>query len=324
MSRASSSTITTSRSRSSCQGFLGRRLRCVLYCSHDPMGFYDFLQDLLFEMLIAFGRKLKVSVRKAADHNGRDLPESYVRREIETEVSGVFQLVAAWRAIGQKKVSPPTVVPASSRTEASSEGTEAGPSKDVTKTVTAFQESLKLLAGFSSFSTRLDDLLKYFDEPQHAHFTNVKVLMQAKNLGYRVVSELDASYFQGRSLIFNRATERHTDKPDHNWAYTPVLTLGPYKKGIFRFLNVEVQYLSGALVLIRGGAIPHEVEFDGGQRVAVAHFSHNDTIQEVCKDNVPITTLAELQKRRAAWREENTRKKTKVSGQNKAKKQRVL
>lgn len=154
-------------------------------------------------------------------------------------------------------------------------------------------------------SGRIDHLLSFFDPPQHAYFQDVKKRLQEQNPGYRLLGQLDPSYFQGRSLIYNRETEEHTDKPDPNVAWTPVLCLGKHTHGTLKFLNATVNYPSGALAYIRGGAIPHSVSFSGGQRIAVAHFTHNDTIKEVQKDAAPVSSLDELKALWTKWKEEH-------------------
>ncbi|KZV79611.1 hypothetical protein EXIGLDRAFT_578892, partial [Exidia glandulosa HHB12029] len=82
--------------------------------------------------------------------------------------------------------------------------------------------------------------------------------------------------FHGRSLIYNRETPTHNDRRDMKFAWTPLLTLGRYTTGKLRVLDLEIDYKPGALVLIRGGTLKHSVTFEGGQRVAIAHFMHHN------------------------------------------------
>ncbi|EJD34745.1 hypothetical protein AURDEDRAFT_40117, partial [Auricularia subglabra TFB-10046 SS5] len=80
--------------------------------------------------------------------------------------------------------------------------------------------------------------------------------------------------FHGRSIIYNRETGEHTDRCDPNLAWTPVLTTGRYTTGKLHVAGMEIDYLPGTLVFLRGGLLRHSVTFSGGQRVCIAHFTH--------------------------------------------------
>ncbi|KZV93451.1 hypothetical protein EXIGLDRAFT_576784, partial [Exidia glandulosa HHB12029] len=82
--------------------------------------------------------------------------------------------------------------------------------------------------------------------------------------------------FHGRSLIYNRATPPHVDKKDPPQNLTPVLTLGEYDDGWLHVpeLGLDIEYLPGTLVMLRGGLFAHGVTYKGGQRVSIAHFMH--------------------------------------------------
>ncbi|KZV78880.1 hypothetical protein EXIGLDRAFT_588393, partial [Exidia glandulosa HHB12029] len=82
--------------------------------------------------------------------------------------------------------------------------------------------------------------------------------------------------FHGRSIIYNRETPLHNDRLDMKFAWTPLITVGKYTKGTIRVLNLAIDYNPGALVFIRGGTLKHSVTFEGGQRVAIAHFMHHN------------------------------------------------
>ncbi|EJD35677.1 hypothetical protein AURDEDRAFT_43138, partial [Auricularia subglabra TFB-10046 SS5] len=82
--------------------------------------------------------------------------------------------------------------------------------------------------------------------------------------------------FHGRSLIYNRATPLHADRRDPKQNLTPILTVGDYSTGTLYIpeLGLEIAYEPGTLVLLRGGLLKHRVEFNGGQRIGIAHFLH--------------------------------------------------
>lgn len=94
---------------------------------------------------------------------------------------------------------------------------------------------------------------------------------------FRVLSTLDKLLWVGRSIIYNRATPKHRDKRDKHDAWTPLITLGNSKGGDFYIpaLAEEFYYEPGTILFVRGGAMEHGVRpFWGGQRIAIAHFTH--------------------------------------------------
>ncbi|EJD32269.1 hypothetical protein AURDEDRAFT_44940, partial [Auricularia subglabra TFB-10046 SS5] len=84
------------------------------------------------------------------------------------------------------------------------------------------------------------------------------------------------TFFHGRSIIFNRETPEHSDRLDPKPAWTPVVTLGDYTSGTLHVAGLEIDYLPGTIVFLRGGILKHSVSFSGGQRVAIAHFTHRE------------------------------------------------
>ncbi|EJD35532.1 hypothetical protein AURDEDRAFT_42786, partial [Auricularia subglabra TFB-10046 SS5] len=84
------------------------------------------------------------------------------------------------------------------------------------------------------------------------------------------------TFFHGRSIIWNRATPEHEDQKDMKLAWTPLITVGEYTRGTLHVCGMEIDYLPGSLVFLRGGILKHRVSFDGGQRVAIAHFMHKE------------------------------------------------
>ncbi|EJD34089.1 hypothetical protein AURDEDRAFT_76478 [Auricularia subglabra TFB-10046 SS5] len=104
----------------------------------------------------------------------------------------------------------------------------------------------------------------------------------------------DPSYYLGRSIIYNRATAVHTDARDKKMGWNVIITEGEYVRGVFRALGYDIQYPPGTLVIIRGAAVPHSADFDGGFRVCMAHFSHESVLNGVGMGPLPMMTAAEV------------------------------
>ncbi|KZV95360.1 hypothetical protein EXIGLDRAFT_597112, partial [Exidia glandulosa HHB12029] len=99
--------------------------------------------------------------------------------------------------------------------------------------------------------------------------------------------------FLGRSLIFNRSTTLHIDDKDPKGNLTPILTVGRYTTGTLHIpeLGLKAAYNSGTLGMLRGALLAHEVTFDGGQRVAVAHFMHTSMLRDIGAGAPPLTSV---------------------------------
>ena len=166
-----------------------------------------------------------------------------------------------------------------------------GPSKDVLGSVTKFTHSLELWGRLRAVTLRIMHLLKEFDPVQYQELLAAQEKLKEINPGYPELAEIDGSFFHGRSLIFNRATQEHTDRRDPKFAWTPLLTLGAYTKGKLRVCNLEIDYMPGTLVLIRGGSLRHSVTFEGGQRVCIAHFLHTNVLKDVGLTNLKLTAI---------------------------------
>lgn len=158
----------------------------------------------------------------------------------------------------------------------------------------SLEYSLQLLLELRVVGERLDHLFSVLDPPQHRHFVNVRAALANISATYKIFSAMDPTFFHGRSLIYNRETEAHTDRRDKKLAWTPVLTVGTYDQGILEVLNLEIEYLPGTLVLLRGGVLKHSVRYSGGQRVAIAHFMHQSVVHQVDPSPLPITTFEDI------------------------------
>lgn len=170
------------------------------------------------------------------------------------------------------------------------------------RSVKRFEESVKLLQGLYVASARLDDMFALLDPEQHAFFSRVSEDLKQKFASYELLAQWDPTFFHGRSLIFNRETAEHVDRLDTKLGWTPLINVGTHTEGKLRVVDLDIDYLPGTLVFIRGGILPHSVTFSGGQRIAIAHFMHKDVINTADNRPLPISKLKDLQNRFPAKR----------------------
>jgi len=97
-------------------------------------------------------------------------------------------------------------------------------------------------------------------------------------------SAIDGLLWEGRAFQFNRQTPLHPDSTDPPQCWVALVTLGNFQGGelFLPRLNLRMSYQPGTIILLRGHILPHEVEdFSGGQRISIAHFTHESLWQEL-------------------------------------------
>lgn len=251
------------------------------------------MQAILYGIMLTFGKMLEVEPRKApADRLSRDTLSSYKRRKIKNEISGVVQLVKYWKAIGHTNVvrcrqQPPQLTVTDALQE-----TQGGPSRDIIRNVWNLNAATELLDKLSIIGQRIDDMYKQIDPKQHEFLVNVKEKLENKYATFKMLSALDPTIFHGRSLIYNRETQEHTDSRDPKSVLTPILTFGGYYWGTLHIpqLGLDVDYGPRTLVMLRGGELAHGVSYGGGQRISIAHFLHAYTLKELGLEGPPLNS----------------------------------
>ena len=124
---------------------------------------------------------------------------------------------------------------------------------------------------------RINQLLGLLDPDAFHSHTRLRKHLMKMHSHVRGRGGIDESLFQGRSIIFNRATPLHFDlgEPPNGW--TPIYALGKFQHGHIRFpsLGLRLWFGPGAGVFFHGRIFAHEIEkFEGGQRISIAHFCH--------------------------------------------------
>ncbi|EJD34029.1 hypothetical protein AURDEDRAFT_76528, partial [Auricularia subglabra TFB-10046 SS5] len=213
-----------------------------------------------------------------ADSGKRDSIKGYPYRNNKNYISGIFQLVGAWTAIGHPDDEP---VPAG----------------DVMKNGRIFRTAMNLIRELSFTSRIIDHILSNLDAPAYHILHEARSRLVEQNAAYAAVASLDPTYLHGRSISYNRATRNHEDARDPPEAWTPILVVGKFKRGgtlIIKKLGMRMSYMPGTLIFIRGAVLPHEVDFFySGQRISIAHFVHKAVLAQVGITDIPISNYKE-------------------------------
>lgn len=145
------------------------------------------------------------------------------------------------------------------------------------KTATQFSLATQLVSNLKLLNTRLNALLQFLDPAQFMAMERFAEAIRQKFPHVKAWSAIDGLLWEGRSLQFNRQTPLHPDSTDPPNCWVALVSLGEFTKGqLFTpRLNLRLWYEPGTIILLRGHILPHEVEeFFGGQRVSIAHFTH--------------------------------------------------
>lgn len=141
-----------------------------------------------------------------------------------------------------------------------------------------------VVSEISLLSERVNETLRCLDPEAH---TSHQELAQSLSKAYphvRARAAIDPILFQGRSIIFNRQTPNHFDTKDPKLGWNPLTVAGAFTGGRLRIrrLGLRMWFGGGACAFVRGAILEHEIEeFDGGQRISIAHFCHDSLWKEM-------------------------------------------
>jgi hypothetical protein len=93
----------------------------------------------------------------------------------------------------------------------------------------------------------------------------------------------DPSLFTSYHLVFNRKTAIHTDRQDPPNSWCALLVLGDQHtaKLALQKQQVDLHYVPGTLVFLRGKEVPHFLkDWDYKYRMAIVWFSHKVSWEE--------------------------------------------
>jgi hypothetical protein len=146
-----------------------------------------------------------------------------------------------------------------------------------------FTIATNIVDEFERTSLKANYLLQLLDPAQYEALERLREAAHAKYPYARALDAIDPLLQEGRAIMWNRQTPLHADVTDPVNAWVTLFTLGRFTKGhlFVRRLNLRLFYEPGALVVIKGHILPHEVEvWEGGQRISVVHFTHESLWRE--------------------------------------------
>lgn len=125
----------------------------------------------------------------------------------------------------------------------------------------------------------MNALLKNIDPKQFHALEELRQKSIDDHPYVKALASIDNLIMEGRAIMYNRQTPLHHDRQDPFKSWATMITLGKFTKGgtlkIPR-LNLRIRYLPADVVVLRGRILPHEVEeWEGGQRISIAHFTHD-------------------------------------------------
>jgi hypothetical protein len=144
----------------------------------------------------------------------------------------------------------------------------------------AFNATCTLTKKLELLSHRVNALLEYGDP---AHFQELLILredLKKSHAGYDALLTQDPLLYEGREILFNRASGLHTDSHDPPLSWAILVALGSHEDGFIDIphLGLKARLNPRDAVMIRGRVLPHQVtNWKGGQRICIPHFTHSTT-----------------------------------------------
>lgn len=216
-----------------------------------------YVQESISETLIKFAKAIKLTVKSGADKHGRDAASSY--HYVPGQIRGCIKVVTAWHAVGHPDL-------------------PAVPSTDILRTGTSFAGSAKIIKELRYVSHRINKTLETMDKKYYSALGALHKAVMEKYPHVEAFSSIDPLLMEGRAIMFNRQTPKHGDTADPKESWVFLLALGSFSSGgdfYIPALKLRLRYLPGDGIWLRGSALEHEVEaWEGGQRIAIVHFTH--------------------------------------------------
>ncbi|KAG2029772.1 hypothetical protein BDR03DRAFT_1041897 [Suillus americanus] len=129
-------------------------------------------------------------------------------------------------------------------------------SRDLIKSAKQFSLGTTLLDNLSFLNVRLNSALKELDPLQFQAMLALRAALRKKYPYVKAMETIDCLLWEGRSIQYNRQTPLHPDSTDPPKAWVALVALGHI--------------------------LPHEVlAFQDGQRVSIAHFTHESLWTEL-------------------------------------------
>lgn len=131
-------------------------------------------------------------------------------------------------------------------------------------------------------SDPINAALQVVDPVQYDALQTLSSELESKCAYLRALNAIDPLLLLGRVVLFNRKTPLHRDNRDPNNGWACLVAIGDFKGGSVYMpdINLRVRLEPGDALLLRGHALQHEVDdWDAGQRISLAHFTHQSLWQ---------------------------------------------
>jgi hypothetical protein len=164
--------------------------------------------------------------------------------------------------------------------------------KDMARNMKTFSKATELIPELRLLSTRLNTILKCVDPEHYDAAVRRRDKLHILFPFCKALDSLDNLIFEGREFLFNRETEDHLDGGDPKTGWAILFSLGEHTGGEFVVpgLNLECNFSPGTLIMVRGRVLRHHVKpFADGQRICIAHFTHEDLWHTAGFVQVPTT-----------------------------------
>lgn len=156
-------------------------------------------------------------------------------------------------------------------------------SSDWVKSADRFGKSAMLVDELTVLSHRINALYRAIDPTQYDALVNINARLEKFYPHLKALAAIDPCVFEGRAIMFNRRTPVHRDSKDPLKGWAILVVLGDFTQGYLFIprLNLRLRYRPGDVVALRGRILEHEVEmWVGGQRISIAHFTHQSKWDE--------------------------------------------
>jgi len=209
-------------------------------------------------MLMVLSNTVCLELGGGADASSCNTASSYVHHE--GELSGIIKLVLLWHAIGHKVSQYIFCIPLQLMF---SQKDDSVISKDFIKLASQFLKMMKTIAGLEILSHGINATLEAIDNVQYKALVELRQKAEVQNPFVKAFGCFDSLAMEGRAIMYNRQTPVHPDHQDPFTSWATMITLGTFCEGGHLYiprLKLQICYLPGNMVVLRGRILPHEVK----------------------------------------------------------------
>ncbi|KIJ41764.1 hypothetical protein M422DRAFT_255074 [Sphaerobolus stellatus SS14] len=145
-------------------------------------------------------------------------------------------------------------------------------SASLTGTITDATEGLSLLKSAEFIHVGLNEMIKVTDPDLHNCLQHIWEKVAHEHITAQSAQMQDPCLLSAHQIAWNRQTDPHYDTKDHPCAFAGLHASSDFTSGgevFFPGLNLQVRFLPGDTLIIRGAVLKHQIHpFRGGMRIA--------------------------------------------------------